>query len=223
MVYQDNFLSERPRWLSMKHKNIYIITIILAIILAGFLIYRNLLTQNSSEIELPKTSFDAEAQLQNTNIKFKYPKDGFYNLGINITDIASSETLISGIHIESAAEFDSNTQSAYVISEIKLPKNKKNFKDMEELASFYKTDESITTFERDYANENGRILDIKDNKYFIYKATEDATTWHAFTIAEEGIVEVSLVYTNSFTHYSEALYKNNDKLFLEILENINLK
>ncbi|MFH2136762.1 MAG: hypothetical protein ABII19_04020 [Patescibacteria group bacterium] len=207
----------------MKHKNIYIITIILAIILAGFLIYKNLLTQNTDGIEIPKINFDTEAQLSNTNINFKYPKEGFYKLGIKITNIAIGETLLAGIHIEPTAEFDSNAQSAYVVGGIKLLKNEKKFEDIEKFASAYKEDSRLSTFDREYAKENGHILDIKDNKYFIYKVTEDATVWHAFTIAEEGIVEVSLAYTNSFTPYSEAIYKNNDGLFLEILEKIDVK
>ncbi|MBI5071959.1 hypothetical protein HZB93_03685 [Candidatus Falkowbacteria bacterium] len=203
----------------MKSKSIYIITIVLAIILAGFLYF--IIKSNNKEIELPKINFDAEAQLPNANINFKYPKEGFYKLGINLTDLATSETLISGIHIEPTAEFDRNAQSAYVVEEIKLLKNEKNFKNMEELESFYKTDFSLSEFEREYAKENGHILDINDNKYFIYKVTEDATVWHALTIAEEGVIEVSLAYTNGFTPYSENIYKNNDGLFLEILENIN--
>ena len=205
----------------MKYKSIYIITVILTIILVGVLIiiYKN----NNKETELPKTNFDAEAQLPNTNINFKYPKEGFYSLGINLTNIESTDNIISGVHIEPTAKFVSNAQSAYVISEIKLLKNERSFKDINELASFYKTADGLTTFERDYANENGYILDIKDNKYFIYKATEDATVWHAFTITEEGIIEVSLAYTNSFTPHSETIYKNNDGFFLEILENISLR
>lgn len=203
----------------MKYKSIYIITVILAIILAGSLIiiYKN----NNKETELPKTNFDAEAQLPNTNINFKYPKEGFYKLGINITDIATSETLIAGVHIESTAEFDRNAQSAYVVEEIKLLKNGKKFEDMEKFSSAYKEDPTPSMFDREYAKENGHIIDIRGDKYFIYKVSENATVWHAFTIVEEGIVEVSLAYTNSFSPYSETIYKNNDELFLEILENIN--
>jgi len=204
----------------MKYKSIYIIiTVILAIILAGFLIiiYKN----NNKETELPKINFDAEAQLPNTNINFKYPKEGFYNLGINITDIAASETLIAGVHIESTAEFDRNAQSAYVVAEIKLLKNEKNFEDIEKFSSAYKEDPSLSMFDKEYAKENGHILDIKGNRYFIYKVAEDATVWRAVTITEEGIVEVNLAYTNSFTPHSETIYKNNDGLFLEILENIS--
>ena len=205
----------------MKYKSIYMIAVILAIILAGVLtiIYEN----NNKKIEPPKTNFDVEAQLLNTNITFKYPEEGFYNIGINITNVATNENLISGVHIESTAEFDSNAQSAYVVAEIKLLKNEKNFEDIEELVSFYKTDSGLSEFEKEYAKENGLIVDIGGNEYFIYKVTEDATVWRALTIAEEGIVEVSLAYTNSFTPYSEAIYKNNDELFLEILENINFR
>lgn len=202
----------------MKPKSIYItIAVLLAIILAGFLYF---IIKSNKEVELPKINFDAESQLPNTNIKFNYPKEGFYKLGINLTDLATSETLISGIHIEPTAEFDRNAQSAYVVAEIKLLKNEKSFKNTGELESFYKTDSSLPEVEREYAKENGYVLDIKDNKYFIYKVTEDATVWHASTITEEGIIEVSLAYTNSFTPNSETIYKNNDGLFLEILENV---
>ncbi|MFA5129022.1 MAG: hypothetical protein WC445_03615 [Patescibacteria group bacterium] len=203
----------------MKYKRICIAISILAISLAGFfiIIYKN------KEVELPKTNFDTEAQLQNTNIKFKYPKDGFYNLGIDITNIATSENLIAGVHIESTAEFDRNAQSAYMVAEIKLLKNDKKFEDIEELVSFYKTDSGLSEFEKEYAKENGHVVDINGNKYFIYKVTEDAAVWHALTIIREGIIEISLAYTNSFTPYSEAIYKNNNGLFLEILENINFR
>lgn len=188
-------------------------------IFAGFLVvvYKN----KSKEIEPPKTNFDTNIRLQNSNISFKYPSEGFYNLGIKITDIEPDSALISGIHIEPIAEFDKNFQSAYVTAEIMLLKNDKNFKNIDELALFYKTDESATTFDRDYANENGKILDINENKYFIYKVTEDVTLWRALTITREGIIEVSLAYKNGFTPYSEAAYKNNEKLFLEILGNVS--
>jgi hypothetical protein len=203
----------------MKYKSIYIIIVILAVILTGVLviIYKN----NNNEDELPKINFDTEAQLPDTNINFKYPKEGFYNLGINITNEETNGNLIAGVHIESTAKFDSNAQSAYVVAEIKLLKNEKNFEDIEKFAAAYKEDPDLSMFDREYAKENGQIADINNKKYFIYKVTEDATVWRALTIAEEGIVEVSLAYTNSFTSYSEAVYKNNDGLFLEILENIS--
>ncbi|MFA5413621.1 MAG: hypothetical protein WC348_03720 [Patescibacteria group bacterium] len=205
----------------MKPKNIYITTVILAIILVGFLYF--IIKNNNKEAELPKTNFDAESQLPNTNINFKYPSEGFYNLGINLTKIEPAADIISGIHTEPTAEFDNNAQSAYVISEIKLLKNEKNFEDIEKFVSSYKEDFGLSTFDREYAKENGQIIDISGNKYFVYKVTEDATVWRALTITAEGIIEVSLAYTNSFTPHSENIYKNNDGLFLEILENINLK
>jgi hypothetical protein len=189
--------------------------------LAGFLYF--IIKSNDKEIELPKTNFDTEAQLQNTNIKFKYPKEGFYKLGINMTDMATSETLIAGVHIESTAEFDRNAQSAYVVAEIKLLKNDKKFEDIEKFASSYKEDSNLSVFDREYAKENGHVVDINGNKYFIYKVTEDATVWHALTITAEGVIEISLAYTNSFIPYSETIYRNNDELFLEILENINFR
>jgi len=203
----------------MKYKSIYITIAILTIILAGVLviIYKN----NNNEAELPKINFDTEIQLPNTNINFKYPKEGFYNLGINITNEETNGNLIAGAHIESTAKFDSNAQSAYVVAEIKLLKNEKNFEDMEKFSSSYKEDPNLSIFDREYAKENGHVVDISGNKYFLYKVTEDATVWRALTIAEEGILEVNLAYTNSFTPYSEAIYKNNDGLFLEILENIS--
>lgn len=204
-------------------KIIYIITAIIVIILAGFLIYKNLLTQNTDRIEMLKIKFDTEAKPSNTNINFKYPGEGFYGLGINTTDIEPGGDIIFGIHTEPTADFDSNAQSAYVVEEIKLLKNDRNYEDIEKFASDYKENPILSMFDREYAKENGQITEISGNKYFIYKVTEDVTAWRAFTITEEGILEVSLAYTNSFTPCSETIYKNNNELFLEILENINIK
>lgn len=223
----------------LKSRNFYIIIVIFVMLLAGILvIYKynnnnNFLVNNNSnnnnqdidntDIKLPEIDFDTEAQILNTNIKFKYPSKGFYNLGIKIINKTPDENLIAGVHIEPTLEFDRNAQSAYVITEIKLVKNKENFRNIEDFAFFFKTDSTATSFEKEYAKENGHFVVFNNRKYFIFKMTEDATAWTALAIWENSIIAVSLAYTNSFTPYSEAIYKNNDKLFLEILNNISFK
>ncbi len=200
----------------MKRKICLIILVFLVATVLGFFIYKN----QNKKVELPKINFDTEIRLPNTKIIFKYPSQGFYNLGIKINNLGPENALISGIHAEPIAEFDKNFQSAYVTEEIRLFKNEKNFKNTDELALFYKTNENITAFDGEYASANGRVLEIKENKYFVYKVTEDVTAWRALAITEEGIVEVSLVYKKGNTLYSEVAYKNNEALFWEILENV---
>jgi len=193
-----------------KNRKIIILGILAIILAAGFLIYKS--TGNS--IKLPENNFDAIYQIPGTNIFFKYPSAGFYGLGIDITES-------SGIHTEPIAEFERNAQSAYVILDIDLIENEKNFANIDSFAEDFKKYSEIGFYDHEYARENGRFIDIDDQKYFIYKVTEDATAWSAYVIDKDGIVHVRLAYTGGQTPYSEAVYENNDKLFLEILKNIH--
>lgn len=173
--------------------------------------------------KLPENNFDTTYQIPNTNIIFKYPSAGFYGLGIDIASSTEVRGLISGIHTESISEFERNAQSAYAVLNINLIENEKNFKNINDFAEDFKKDPGVSFYDQEYAKENGRLININDKEYFIYKLTEDATAWSAFTVNKDGIVWVMLAYTSSFTPYSVAVYKNNDGLFLEILENISFE
>ena len=186
----------------------------------GFWVY---IQSTGQDIELPENNFDAIYQIPNTNIIFKYPSAGFYGLGINISDNTEirNRDLIGGIRTNSTSEFERDAQRAYVTLTVNLIGNEKNFTNIDDFAEDFKKDPGVSFYEQEYAKENGRITEIDGKKYFIYKLTEDATRWHAFAINKEGIIYVTLTYTNSVTPYSEAVYKNNDGLFLEILKNIS--
>lgn len=217
---------------TMKNRSIYIAIPVIILSMAVIVVLnlprnipaKNLVQNNTkeNEVALPEVHFDGEAYIPGTDIVYKYPKEGFYDLGLNITNETANGSLIASAHLEPTVAFDRNAQSAYVIAEIRLLKNDQNAESVKSLASSYKEDSTLSEYNRSYAIENGRILDIGGNEFFLYKASEDATAWDAFTIAKEGILEVTLSYTNSFTPYSEAVYRNNDDLFIEILKNIQL-
>ncbi|MFH1036485.1 MAG: hypothetical protein ABIG29_00935 [Candidatus Nealsonbacteria bacterium] len=182
-----------------------------------------ILYPGNHNIELPENNFDAAYQIPGTNIFFRYPSDGFYGLGINIASSTEVRGLISGMHAEPVSEFERDAQSAYVVLNINLIENEKAFTNINNFAEDFKKDSDVSFYDREYAKENGRIAEINDKEYFIYKVTEDATAWSAYTINKNGIVWVMLAYTNSLTPYSDSAYKNNDGLFLEILENISFE
>ncbi|MDP3996856.1 MAG: hypothetical protein Q8P86_04175 [bacterium] len=203
-----------------KNKKIIIsIIIFIIIITVGFLVY----IKSIGYIKLPENNFDALYQIPDTNIIFKYPSAGFYGLGIDITNSTGVKGLISGIHTEPVLEFKRDAQSAYVVLNINLIENEKDFTNIDDFAEDFKKDPGVSFYDQEYAKENGRLAEINGKEYFIYKLTEDATAWSAFAINKNGIVWVMLAYTNSFTPYSDSIYKNNDELFLNILENINFE
>jgi len=212
----------------MNKKNIIIASVVICLFVVSlsfilFNYYKSSGYQNNSQkINLPKNDFDAEMNVANTGIAFKYPSKGFYGLGIKITNKLPdlNNNVVAGAHIETVAEFDRDKQSGYVVAEINLIKNTGNFSDIEKFSSFFKTDSTTPGYGAEYAKENGHFVEFDNKRYFIFKTTEDATVWTAFAISKNGIVTVSLAYTNSLTPYSDALYKNNDELFLEILKNI---
>lgn len=176
------------------------------------------INDGNKDVVLFKNIFNIERMVPGTNIIFKYPSEGFYGLGIDIlnNEEIKNRELISGIRIKPTSEFDINKRSEYVTITINLIRNEKDFIDINDFINDYKQDQKITVFEREYAKENGRFIEINGKKYFIYKLTEDAIRWHAFTLNETEIVYVTLTYTGGDVDY-------NDKLFLEILENISFK
>lgn len=215
----------------MKNKKIIILIIVAVVailgIISSFCIYNSYyktelksVTNNGNNIVIsPKTIFDATATIPNTNISFKYPSNGFYNLGIDITknEKIKNRKLIGGIHIESTLEFDINKRGDYVIVEISLLENEKKLVGINDFIKDYKQDSNVTIFEKGYAEENGRFINIDGTEYFIFKVTEDAIRWYAFALNDDNdIVYTTLTYTGGGVDY-------NDELFLEILKNIELK
>jgi len=201
-----------------RNKKIIIFGIVAIILLMGFLVY---IKSTNHSIELPKNDFDAIYQIPDTNIFFKYPSAGFYGLGVRIATSTGVEGSLGGVGVGESAEYKEEARSAYVTLNIDLLKNDKNFASIDDFAKDFQKESSVAYYDHTYAKENGHFLEINGRRYFIYKVTEDATAWIAYTFDKGGILQVRLAYTGNDQPYSGAIYKNNDKLFLEILENIH--
>ncbi|MFA5127384.1 MAG: hypothetical protein WC457_00070 [Patescibacteria group bacterium] len=174
--------------------------------------------KNNDQYSVEKTIFDGVLILPESSVVFNYPKAGFYGFGSKITTSTSDGDVLSELHIEPLAGFNTNMQSAYVVFDLKLSKNKDDYQNLDDFKTAYLSDSNPLTFEKEYAGENGKIITVNDVKYFIYQVKEDATVWRAFTLIKEGVIEASLSYTGGGP--IEASDYDNDKLFLEVLENI---
>lgn len=82
--------------------------------------------------------------------------------------------------------------------------------------------------------ENGVYKTFNNYKFYIYKDNDqnDMEVWHAIFLQNDGAYQASINYlkpkntlygNDSNTPESQAAFKNNDLLFLEILKNISFK
>lgn len=169
---------------------------------------------------LPENKFDATMQLPNSNISFSYPKDGFYGLGIKTTKI-SSEGNTFGIHTESTAKFDPDKQSEYTTLDIKSFKKESKVQTLDDLIS---NSNIVYPSDHEYALKGKKVL-IGNQEFFIYKGLNGITWWRGLAIIKNNVVDTTLNYwpTQNESPESIAAEQNNDKLFLEILENIKFE
>lgn len=214
-------------------KIIILLAIILVLAMAGIFIYK----QNSklSLIFLTENNFDAIATVPNTDISFKYPSKGFYGLGVKFlgpnVEPDADMTEIKKIGFEYSAPIDKTKVSEYINFYLGPETERGNIDGEYNLENAVKAIKKIHGI---IGIENGVYKTFNNYKFYIYKDDDqnDMEVWHAIFLQNDGAYQVSINYlkpkntlygNDSNTPESQAAYKNNDQLFLEILKNISWK
>jgi len=202
-----------------------IITAVVVIVLAfGWLFVLNRSNDNNptpfspsagnDSISLPETVFDEAHPLGDSGITVKYPSNGFYGLGANVSEKSAELNLVGGVHVETAAPFEASRTAEFVTMDVSLSKT--------DAGSLEEIVEAIPpqSYDGQYAALNGTYVSVNGYRYFVYRVTEDVTVQIAFGLDGEHRIGVSLAYKRGDDPESLAAYQHNDELFMELLSNI---
>jgi len=213
-------------------KNKILLAVIALLVTGGIFIYLNYYPI----LFLLKNNFDATATVPNTNVSFKYPSNGFYGVGIQIIDPAINAsagediTKIKNIVFFYPMPIDSSKASEYIDFSIGFVMER------DRVGSDYTLENAIKYM---FPNTIGRYKTINGYKFYIYSPTDNThniqsngRTLQAYFLQYDGVYRVNINYIKPInsaygkegdTAENRAAYKNNDKLFLKILKNIELK
>ncbi len=192
-----------------------IFSVVLLLIISGVVA---LLFNQSKNNDIEETTH--LEQIGVTNVEFpdkifsvEIPEGGFYNHGIQLS-VTNEE-----IHVEPTEQYDVNKGAEFVVFNVlRKPLNSDN----ESEQGLFDT-LSYGSVVREYAGKENNEMIIDGQKATVFAVREDATRWYA-VFAHRGMAyEVSLTYKSSPGEASMAAYENNDRLFSDLLKDIELK
>lgn len=173
---------------------------------------------SAKEYSFPEPNFDGSVKIADTGVIVEYPKKGFYDLGADVSISKYEPYVLGSANIATSAEYDPTKASEYVVLTVGIrPKN--GNETMETIASSRNSIEALAP---------GHLATINGKKYFIQESVRETTSvteWHGATITNNNLVVVTMRFGQAGLDgipaaESIAAYKNNDKLFLDILGHI---
>lgn len=180
-------------------------------------------------IKLPETIFDKTMKIPGTSITFKYPSKGFYGLPFTsespkIPEYKPDDELpefgklnVRAVGFEpDRTNFDKNKTAEYIELGLHIEDEGvqlKGSETLEEVMALYATN----VYHDDLFVKKGKNSMINNHNFFI------PVRGFAFTLTKDGLLVV--VMNDSTTKYPESIaaYKNNEKLFIQILESIKFE
>lgn len=178
-------------------------------------------TQKEEVVQLPDTVFDATATAPGTRLVFSYPSNGFYGLGAEISTG-------SGYEGETERFIDIDPNSIYAaekgsqlvnlrITAYNLPDEKASLEDF--IHATFPSD-----FVEGYVKKSGEYREINGIRFLLVALVDkDPISRYAWTLVDNKVVEINLIYGLDNSPESQAALLNNDQLFLQILETIRLQ
>jgi hypothetical protein len=171
-------------------------------------------------VQLPENKFDTMVNIPGTKLVLAYPAKGFYQLGARVnTHQPSDSNLGDVLNISPEQPYNAARGSEFVILAVSVRNPGAAEKTLKDVIAGL----DPNTIETSYAKENGNYRTINGQEFFMYKVTEDSTLQKAMILKNNQIITISLTYKLIEGAQSETAYRNNDKLFLEILEHISSK
>jgi hypothetical protein len=179
----------------------------------------NINTIHDKEYNFPKPNFDGSVKISGTGVVVEYPKKGFYDLGAEISFSKIAPYTLGSANIAVSAEYDPIKASEYIVLSVGI-RQKKDNETMETIANLEnKNIEALAP---------GQLTTINGKEYFIQKSIHEATSiteWYGASIVNNKTILVTMKFGQSGwdgipSAESLAAYKNNDKLFLDILGHI---
>jgi len=155
-------------------------------------------------------------------------------LGIKLSNSAlepgADMTKVKKMGFEYLAPIDPAKVSEYIVFYIGLVTEKDN------IDGDYTLENAVKSIKKIYDPmdiDNGRNETFNGHKFYIYRTDNRAGLggWLAYFLQDDGVYQVSINYLkvnnpvyakDTDTPESRAAFKNNDRLFLEILKNIRL-
>lgn len=207
-----------------KQKFLVVIAVMVAVVLAtGILLSLRRDKPLASPVpQLPETIFDSTATLPETRLSFSYPSKGFYGIGADVRTSQAEES-VSGYHtgvtVQSTAPYIYERGSEFVTLWLVARNRRSEEKTLEDAVSAI----DPNSISGQYAKLNGQYRTINDQKFFVLKVTEDATSWGALTLLDDDAIWITLAYKGAESAESRAAYEYNDQLFLDILSRVKVE
>ncbi len=177
--------------------------------------------KEENDVKLPENKFDTTTNIPGTDLVLAYPSQGFYQLGavLKKNEPGDPESYGNVLTIQAKETYNAEKGSQFVTAVVALRDAgslEKTLKDVENIVK-------PNAVEADFVKENGNYQTIAGREFFIYKVDQFITMWRAVTLQNNQVMIVTLMYKATDSKESEAAYKNNDTLFLEIIKNISSK
>ncbi len=171
--------------------------------------------------KLPENKFDTSISIPGTKLILKYPSKGFYQLGavVKTNEPGAPDSYGNVLTIQAKEKYNNEKGSEFITLVTALREadpNEKILKNVNEILN-------PNQVEIDYAKNNGSYKTINGQEFFVYKVDEVLTLYKAITLQNNQVIIITLMYKPTDGKESEAAFKNNDKLLIEILENISYK
>ncbi len=209
-------------------KNLILIGAIAVVLIAGAcLFYKNIastvsvgknINQNAG-FTFPEPEFDGSVKIDDTGITVEYPTKGYYGLGADVSFSKSDPYPLGSLSINASTKYDQRKAAEYVI----LTVGARTKKSGETLAMAV---DSLSKFKYPEAIKESRNINIDGHEFYIEKYLGDTKDgWTGMAINGDQVISVLFKYIMGDAQYepapeSIAAYKNNDKLFLQILEHV---
>lgn len=176
---------------------------------------------NHVQTGLPPTIFDGRIKIPNTSTSVAYPKQGFYGKGIKILPYNMENNLLGvtgGIGLAPSSTLDDGTKSEYINITLDARKAQK-INDLESLISNILKDSRGPEY-----LPNGMTTTINNGVYYIAKSKSDSLNiFDAYTQMKKEYIHVQFDYTEGTGQINKAAAENNEKLFNEYLNHLDIK
>lgn len=180
----------------------------------------DILNNNSAihqTITFAEPVFDASMPVGNTGVTVFYPKDGFYGMGIvKLDSTITNANELGLVEIGTAKPIEPQAPSKTLGLHVSVAKNLDQAETLQSI---------VAKIKPDTMHIDGRIVIVNDNDFYITKIVgQDAgDAWAGFTLKNDKVISVGITYPYAGPGASDediAAYKNNDRLFLQILQNM---
>jgi hypothetical protein len=174
---------------------------------------------NSAQTELPVTVFDGVTKIPNTKISVSYPTKGFYGLGAKFLPYNMDNNLYDvtgGAGIVTSSPADTSKISEQI--SITLDVRKADNNNLESLIKKLNDNNGP-----EYA-PNGVTETVADNIFYIAKnKSGDQVYFDAYTLKNNQYIHIKFQFSEGMGSINKAASDNNEKLFYDYLNNLNIK